>query len=329
MSARARVLTIVAVAAGLAVAGTVGVTLLQSRGEGTTAPGAVTKPRKGHPPLFLDFGVRADPEAVALSHAATLANGGHSQQAAAIFARYHSLPAQIGLAFARWPGGGLDELKRLVATHPESPAAQFHLGMAYFWSGRTADAARTWQRVASRYPDSPESVEAENVLYPEPKFKSGLPLILTTVGEPSAPTLGAQLRLVERAARRPDATAKLRYGLILWQLWRRVSAERQFEAAARLAPNDPVMNTAAAVGAFTKRAPARAFGRLGPLTAPLPARGGRPFSPRDPARLERRACKSAETVPNRDRRRAAIAVRQGGPPHRCCPSATWDQVKKI
>jgi tetratricopeptide (TPR) repeat protein len=270
MSARARVLTIVAVAAGLAVAGTVGVTLLQTRGESTTAPGAVTKPRKGHPPLFLDFGVRGDPEAAALSHAATLSNGGHARQAAAIFARYHSLPAEIGLAFARWPGGGLDELKRLVATHPESPAAQFHLGMAYFWSGRTADAARTWQRVVSRYPDSPESVEAENVLYPEPKFKSGLPLILTTVGEPSAPTLGAQLRLVERAARRPDATAKLRYGLVLWQLWRRVSAERQFEAAARLAPNDPVMSTAAAVGAFTKRAPARAFGRLGPLTARFP-----------------------------------------------------------
>ena len=155
-----------------------------------------------------------------------------------------------------------------MATHPESPAAQFHLGMAYFWSGRVADAARTWQRVAVRYPDSPESVEAENVLYP--KFKSGLPLIVTPVGEPSAATLGEQLRLVERAARQPDATAKLRYGLVLWHLWRRVSAERQFEAAAKLAPKDPVLRTAAAVGTFSKRAPARAFGRLGPLTAEFP-----------------------------------------------------------
>ena len=268
MSARARVLAIVAVAAGLAVAGTVGVTWLQTRGESTTAPGAVTKPHKGHPLLFLDFGVRGDPEAVALSRAATLANDGKERQAAAIFARYHSLQAQIGLAFARWPDGGLDELKHLVATHPESPAAQFHLGMAYYWSGRTADAARTWQRVAARYPDSPESVEAENVLYP--RFKSGLPLIVTPVGEPSAPTLADQLRIVERDARRPDATAKLRYGLALWQLWRRVSAERQFEAAAKLEPNDPVARTAAAVGAFTKRAPTRAFGRLGPLTGEFP-----------------------------------------------------------
>jgi tetratricopeptide (TPR) repeat protein len=270
MSARARVLAIVAVAAGLAVAGTVVVTLLQTRGESTTAPGAVTKPHKGRPPLFLDFGVRGDREAVDLSHAATLSNSGKAQQAAAIFARYHSLQAQIGLAFARWPDGGLDELKNLVATHPESPAAQFHLGMAYYWSGRTADAARTWQRVAARYPDSPESVEAENVLYPEPRFKSGLPPIVTSVGEPSAPTLADQLRIVERDARRPDAIAKLRYGLALWQLWRRVSAERQFEAAAKLEPKNPVMRTAAAVGVFTKRAPARAFGRLGPLTGEFP-----------------------------------------------------------
>jgi hypothetical protein len=268
MAPRTRVGTIVAAAACAVVAATVGVTLLQSRGQGTTAPGSVTKPRTGRPPLFLDFGIRDDPEATALAHAAALANGGKPRQAAAIFARYRSLPAEIGLAFSRWPDGGLDELKHLVATHPSSPQAQFHLGMAYYWSGRVADAARTWQQVAVHYPDSPESVEAENVLYPG--MKSGLPLIVTPVGEPDAPTLAAQVAIVERAARKPDPTAKLRYGLALWQLWRRVAAERQFDAAARLAPADPVVQTAAAVGAFTKRAPARAFARLGPLTGRFP-----------------------------------------------------------
>ena len=58
-----------------------------------------------------------------------------------IFGRYRSLQAEIGAAFARWPAGGLDELKRLVSLHPGSPAAQFNLGMAYYWSGRVADAA--------------------------------------------------------------------------------------------------------------------------------------------------------------------------------------------
>jgi tetratricopeptide (TPR) repeat protein len=268
MTARARVFTIVAVAACLAVGGTVGITLLQTRGESTTAPGSVTKPRKGRPPLFLEFGVRGDRQAQNLSRATALLNSGKAQQAGAIFARYHSLQAEIGAAFARWPDGGLDELKRLVATHPASAAAQFNLGMAYLWSGRIADAQSTWQLVASRYPDSPESVEVENVLYP--KLVPGPPPIVTTLALPSAPSRAAQLRVLSRAAQQPDATAKLRYGLALWQLWRRVSAERQFSAAAKLAPNNPVARTAAAVGAFRKAAPVRAFGRLGPLTGEFP-----------------------------------------------------------
>jgi predicted Zn-dependent protease len=268
MSARGRVFLIVAVAACLAVGGTVGITLLQTRGESTTAPGSVTKPRQGRPPLFLEFGVRGDRQAQDLSQAATLFNSGKVRQAGAIFARYHSLQAEIGAAFAGWPDGGLDTLKRLVAEHPESPAAQFNLGWAYLWSGRIADAQSTWQRVASSYPDSPESVEVENVLYP--KLVPGPPPIVTTIALPSAPSRAAQLRLLARAAHRPDATAKLRYGLALWELWRRVSAERQFNAAAKLAPNNPVARTAAAVGAFRKAAPVRAFGRLGPLTAVFP-----------------------------------------------------------
>ena len=268
MNARARVLAIVAAAASVAVAGTVGVTLLQTRGESTTAPGAVAKPRQGRPPVFLEFGVRSDAQAQDLSQAAALLNSGKVRQAGAIFARYHSLQAEIGSAFARWPDGGLDELKRLVAANPESPAAQFNLGMAYFWSGRIADAGNTWERVAGRYPDSAESVEAENVLYP--KLVPGTPPIVTTLAQPSAPSRAAQLRLLARDAQRPDADAKLRYGLALWQLWRRRSAERQFVAAAKLAPHSPVARTAAAVGAFTKRAPVRAFGLLGPLTAEFP-----------------------------------------------------------
>lgn len=261
-------LTIVAVAAGIAVAGTVGVTLLQGHGQGTTAPGSVTKPRQGRPPVFLDFGARSDREASDLANAAQLLNGGKTQQASAIFARYHSLPAEIGTAFADWPDGSLDEMKHLVATHAQSPAAQFNLGMAYYWSGRVGDAARTWRGVAAHDPDSAESVEAENLLYPGDA--KGLPFIVTPIAVPAAPSIGAQLRRAARAARNGDAVAKLRYGLVLWQLWHRVSAEKQFDAAAKLAPNDPVMQTVAAVGAFTKRAPARAFGRLGPLTATFP-----------------------------------------------------------
>jgi Flp pilus assembly protein TadD len=268
MTPRARVAAIVAAAACVAAGAVVGMTLLQTRGETTTAPGAVTKPRAGIPPLFLDFGVRDDAEVRDLSRAADLLAKKRVAAARTIFARYHSLPAEIGTAFANWPGGGLDTLKRLAGQNPQSPLAAFNLGFAYLWSGRVADAETTWRRVVTNFPDSPESVQAENLLYP--RYAKDLPFLVLPVTLPSAPTRAAQLHELETAARRPDEAAKLRYGLALWQLWRRVSAERQFAAAAKLAPRDPAARAAAAVALFTKRAPVRAFSRLGPLTGVFP-----------------------------------------------------------
>src|SRR4051812_41957869 len=142
MTPRARVVAIVAAAAVLAVAGTVTITWLQTRGETTTAPGSVAKPRPGRPPLVFDFGVRNDAESRALGRAAGLVNGGHAKEAESIFTRYHSVDAQIGSVIASWPEGSLDSLKQLVAAHPRSAAAQLHLGLALFWSGRTADSAK-------------------------------------------------------------------------------------------------------------------------------------------------------------------------------------------
>jgi Flp pilus assembly protein TadD len=49
-----------------------------------------------------------------------------------------------------------------------------------------------------------------------------------------------------------------------------LSAEREFGAAAALAPKDPEALTAAAVGRFDKDRPARAFSRLGPLARRYP-----------------------------------------------------------
>lgn len=268
MTARVRVMTTVAVAACLAAGGVVGVTLLQTHGQSTTEPGAVAKPRAGIPPLFLDFGVRDDREARDLTTAATLLNTKHVAAARAIFSRYHTVPAQIGLAFANWPGNGLETLKSLVAHYPQSPSAGYHLGWAFLWSGRVADAASEWQRVAKAFPDAPEAVEAENALYPNDT--QGLPYLVLPVSLPSAPSRGAQERILAAAARRPDAAAKLRYGFFLWQLMRPVSAERQFAAAAKLAPEDPAARTAAAVGLFTKRNPSGAFAALGPLTGVFP-----------------------------------------------------------
>ena len=273
MSARARVLTIAGLASVVAVAAIVGATLLQSRSSssGPASTGAVTKPRPGAPPLILDLGVRDDPEAQALAQASALYAKGQRTAAGRIFARYSSLPARIGAAFAAWPDGGLETLKSLVASHPHSALAELHLGYAYLWSGRNADAVRAWRRALKVDPDSSAAVSAGDFVYPG--FAPGLPFIVTTLQPPkevaSLPP-PQELSALARAAAGPDANAKLLYGVALWHLQRPLSAERQFQAAAALAPNDPMARTAAAVGAFSKARPVLAFSKLGPLTGQFP-----------------------------------------------------------
>jgi Flp pilus assembly protein TadD len=271
MSARARALVVVGAAAALAVAAVVGGTLLQTRGESTVAPGSISMPRAGYPPLRLDFGVRADAQARALARAQALYGRGKVAQAAAIFARYGSLEARIGAAFAAWKKGGLRAVQRLAVEHPRSSLVQLHLGFAAYWAGRNADAVAAWQRAATLQPDTPYAVDAEDALHPNDV--PGLPLIVTGLEAPKAVAklpAAQELAALRRAASKPDAGAKLLYGDALWNLKRPLSAERQFEAAARLAPHDPLARTAAAVGAFTKANPVRAFARLGPLTGVFP-----------------------------------------------------------
>jgi tetratricopeptide (TPR) repeat protein len=273
MTPRARVLAGVGAAAAVVVAAVVGLTLLQTRGQSTVPAGAVTTPRAGYPKLELDFGVRGDAEARALDRAQTLYNKGKVPAAAAIFARYHSLAAQVGSAFTVWKqGDGLPAMTRLAAAHPTSALVQLHLGLADYWAGRNADAVAAWERAAKLDPDSAYAVDAEDILHPSLPIP-GLPPIVADVSlPPSQARLPAarQLRILRREAARPDARAKLLYGIALWDLKRPLSAERELAAAARLAPGDATARTAAAVALFSKADPTSAFAHLGPLTAVFP-----------------------------------------------------------
>jgi Flp pilus assembly protein TadD len=267
-----RVVVIVALAALIAAAAVVGVTLLQTRGERTTVPGAVTTPPPGNPPLRLDFGLDTSAEARALARAQALYNANHVGQAAAIFGRYHSLAAQIGSAFTSWNRNGLAAVQSLAAAHPKSSLALLHLGIADFWAGRNADAVAEWEKAARVGADSPYGVKAEDYLHPTLRIP-GLPYLVLDFQPPQA--IGKlppveQFAALARAAAKPDARGKLLYGSALWNLEHPVSAERQFEAAAKLAPHDPLARTAAAVGAFSKANPVTAFSRLGPLTGVFP-----------------------------------------------------------
>jgi len=235
MSPRARVVTVVAVVAAVAAGGTVGVTLLQTRGESSG-----TSLRKGAPPLQL-------PDSPALR----LYQAGKRSQAEALFSRSHSLPDEIGAAFSRWPRGTLSDMKRLVAENPQSGLAELHLGLAYYWSGRDADAAASWKRAAEVEPDAPSAVTALDFLHPN--VAPGLPPIV-----------------IDAAKLDPRARALTLKGIVRWDLERPVSAKRFLDRAAALAPDDPLVLVAAAVASFSPAHPFTPFPKLGPLTARFP-----------------------------------------------------------
>jgi predicted Zn-dependent protease len=251
----------VAAVAALVAGAVVTVTWLQARGQTTAVPA----PLKSPPPLFFDFGLRDDRESNDLANGAKLLKDGRRAQAAAIFARYHDVQAQIGAAFAKWPD--LDTVEGIAAHHPDSAVAQLHLGLALIYARRDADAAKTLRSVVAKFPDSPAAVDAESFLYG--RDVPGLPYIVVDAPVPQAPTLAQQVAIAARNAKRGGAQAQLVYGVMLWKLQHRISASRWLDAAARRDPS-PVTLTAAAVSSFTKRDPTAAFARLGPLTGRYP-----------------------------------------------------------
>ena len=265
---KARVIVIVS-AIALVLGGSVVVFAAHSGGEPPSLASGL-KPRSGAPPLALDLGVRVDPEAVDLRRALSLYDGGHRQQAAGVFAVYHSLEAQVGQALAAWPAGSLARLTALAAAHPRSGLVAVNLGLAQFWAGRPGSEV-AWRHAAAVQPDSSYAVTANNLLYP--RFNRNLPTFVPAEAVPAGLTgksPPAQLAILRRNAASGTAPQKLLYGVALQTLFRPVSARREFDAAARLAPNDPETLTAAAVARFDKGKLSASFSRLGPLTRRFP-----------------------------------------------------------
>lgn len=230
------------------------------------------KPRKGAPPLALDFGVRRDAQARALNQAQMLYNDHHAKSAEAIFKRYHSLDAEVGAAIAEWPADTVRRLQTLAAEHPKSSLVALHLGFALYWSRRDDEAATSLRAAETLQPDSPYAVSAADFLHPR-RGPPGLPTFVTSFPPPrriSQLPPAQQIAALKEAARTGGTHAKILYGIVLQSLGHPVSAEREFAAAARISPNDPEARTAAAVGLFSKENPAKAFSRLGPLVRVFP-----------------------------------------------------------
>jgi tetratricopeptide (TPR) repeat protein len=266
VSSRGRVFALVALAA-VAASGVVVVGVLATRGHVPAPP----KPRAGRPPLALDLGVRTDAEARALRQAQQLYGDGKVDAAAATFRRYHSLEARVGAALASWPKSTIATLQELQAEHPRSSLVALHRGLALYWGRRDAEALAAWRAAAKDQPDTSYAVRAGDFLHPQ--FAPGLPHFVPSFPLPrriEKLPQPQQFIAIRNAAARGGPSTKILYGSALQQLGRPVSAERQFAAAARLAPDDPDARVAAAVGLFDKANPSRAFSRLGPLTQVFP-----------------------------------------------------------
>jgi len=171
------------------------------------------------------------------------------------FAADPTAPAEVSNdvrdALRAWPAGSVRRLRILAERYPHSALVRLELGLALAFSGQPGDASRAWHDSRKVQPDSPSAVRAADLLHPN-----------------TPPGLAPFVPSFARA--RTSAQRRLLQGAAFQQTLRPVSAEREFAAAARLAPNDPEALTAAAVGLYDKDRPAAAFSRLGPLARRFP-----------------------------------------------------------
>jgi hypothetical protein len=269
VSARRRVVVLVALAAVASIAVVAAAVVSSNGGSATTTP-AEPGIRPGRPPLSFALGFRADAEARDLVRGAGLYRQGKRSAAVALFAKYDSLEAKVGSAFAAWPEGTLDRLEQLAKLYPESGLVQVHLGLARLWANR-GDPVSAWQAALEAEPDSPYAVVAGNLLHP--KLPRGLPSFIPSFAAPLEVARlppRRQLAALEARAERGGVRELLLYGVGLQRVGRPVSARRVFDQAARQAAGNAEAQVAGAVGSFDKASPEVAFGRLGPLTRRFP-----------------------------------------------------------
>jgi tetratricopeptide (TPR) repeat protein len=268
VSARRRIVLLVSAVAVVAVA--VAVAVVSSAGDSATTSMTPPEPREGRPPLSFALGFRADPEAQALARGAAAYQRGDVAAAASLFARYDSLEAKVGAAFASWPESSLDRLEQLAKLYPEIAVVQLHLGLARLWANE-GDPVAAWRATIEAEPDTPYAIVAGNLLHPQ--LPRGLPAFIPSFAASSRITQlppDRQLEALRRAAESGGFRERLLYGVGLQRVGRPVSASRVFTLAARRTPGEVEAHVADAVGRFDKDAPESAFGRLGPLTRTYP-----------------------------------------------------------
>jgi tetratricopeptide (TPR) repeat protein len=152
----------------------------------------------------------------------------------------------VEAAFRRGPAAAARALEPLTQTHPRDPVVRFNYATALYCAGYTADAADAYRAAKKIGRDTYYEVAADNLLHPE-FFDQGYPPFYYSGHDP----LLVQGQIEQRG-------------------YHQHSAERLWAKAARLHPNDPDAQVAAAVGRFDMGDLSASFSRLGPLVKRFP-----------------------------------------------------------
>ena len=137
-------------------------------------------------------------------------------------------------------------IEPLANEYPKDAVVQFNYGWALYCGGFDADAVPVLVRAKKLGRDTRYAIISDNILHPQ-YFQNGYPLF-------------------EYAGRDP----LLIQGQIAQRNFHQQTAERLWARAAKLHPNDPDTQVAAAVGRFDMDNLSAAFSRLGPLVKQFP-----------------------------------------------------------
>jgi predicted Zn-dependent protease len=143
--------------------------------------------------------------------------------------------------------GSIGRLEQLENSHPKDAAVQINFGRALICGGYLADATQALEAAKRAGRDTQYEIDADTLLHPT-FFPNGYPIF--------QPSNGKDALLVR--------------GSVLQKEGHQHSAERVFAQAARLHPDDPEAQVAAAVARFDEDNPSAAFSRLGPLAKRFP-----------------------------------------------------------
>ena len=149
-------------------------------------------------------------------------------------------------ALARGPKGAARALEGLAAENPKDPVVQFNYGTALFCAGFDAEAVQAFRKAKKAGRDTRYQVVSDNLLHPQ-YFDKGYPLFQYSGRDPL---------LIE--------------GQVAQRNFHQETAERLWARAAKLHPNDPDAQVAAAVGRFDMDDLNASFSRLGPLVKRFP-----------------------------------------------------------